>query len=95
VWRLTLKTFDFVDISNTLASNTVIPTTLGGSATTLSPIVAVILRQQLAYLYIFDRTVYAAPHKSNVFLFRESIIIYFSLPRVDYYLLFLCSIDVF
>jgi hypothetical protein len=43
-----LKTCDFVDFSNTLASDTAIPTTLGGSTTTLPPIVAVILRQQLA-----------------------------------------------
>jgi hypothetical protein len=35
-----------------------IPTALGGSTTTSLPIVAAILRQQLAYLYIID---YAAP----------------------------------
>jgi hypothetical protein len=42
------QTCDFVDISNT-----VIPTALGDSTTTLPPIVVVILRQ-LAYLYIID-----------------------------------------
>jgi hypothetical protein len=43
VRKLTLKTCDFIDISNTLASDTAIPTKLGGSTTTTPPIVAVIL----------------------------------------------------
>jgi hypothetical protein len=47
VRKLTLKTCDFVDISNTT-----IPTALGGSTTTLPPIVVVILRQQLDYVII-------------------------------------------
>jgi hypothetical protein len=54
VKKLTLKTCDFINISNTA-----IPTTLGGSTTTSPPIVIVILRQQLDYIYVyFD---YAAP----------------------------------
>jgi hypothetical protein len=40
VRKITLKTYDFIDISNTM-----IPTTLRGSTTTLPPIVVVILRQ--------------------------------------------------
>jgi hypothetical protein len=39
----------FIDISNAA-----IPTALEGSTTTLPPIVVVILRHQLAYLYIID-----------------------------------------
>jgi hypothetical protein len=65
---------DFVDISNTHASNTIIPPALGGSTTTSPPIVAVILRQQLDYVYILD-SVYAIPDKSYVFLYQDSIII--------------------
>jgi hypothetical protein len=49
VRKITLKTCNFVDISNTK-----IPRTLGGSTTTSSPIVVVILWQQLTYLYIVD-----------------------------------------
>jgi hypothetical protein len=47
--KITLKTCDFVDISNAT-----IPATLGGSTTTSPPIVAAILQQQLASLYIID-----------------------------------------
>jgi hypothetical protein len=57
VQKIALKTCDFIDISNTM-----IPTTLGGSTTTLSPIVAMILRQQLIYLY--GHADHAAPDKS-------------------------------
>jgi hypothetical protein len=42
VWKIKLKTCNFVDISNTTIS-----TALGGSTTTSPPIVIVILRQQL------------------------------------------------
>jgi hypothetical protein len=56
--KITLKTCDFVDISNAT-----IPTTLGGSTTASRPIVVVILRQQLDYVYILD-CVYAASDKS-------------------------------
>jgi hypothetical protein len=49
VRKLILKAYNFVDISNAT-----IPTTLGGSTTALPPIVNVILRQQLASLYIID-----------------------------------------
>jgi hypothetical protein len=61
VRKITLKTYDFVDISNAT-----IPTALGGSTTTSPPIVVVILRQQLAYLYIVDygRAGHTAPDKS-------------------------------
>jgi hypothetical protein len=56
VWKITLKTCDFVDISNTAIS-----TALGGSTTASLPIVIVILRQQLDYV-IID---YAVPTKSD------------------------------
>jgi hypothetical protein len=61
VRKLTLKTCDFDDISNT-----VIPTALGGSTTTSPPIMVVILRQQLDYVYIVDygRADDGAPDKS-------------------------------
>jgi hypothetical protein len=49
VKKLTLKTYDFVDISNTA-----ITITLGGSTTTSPPIVVVILRHQLAGFYDHD-----------------------------------------
>jgi hypothetical protein len=57
VRKITLKTCDFIDISNTM-----IPTTLGGSTTALPPIVVVILWQQLSDLNL--DCVYAAPDKS-------------------------------
>jgi hypothetical protein len=49
-----------------LANNTAIPITLGGSTTSSHPIVALILRQHLAYLYIHldHGRVYAAPDKN-------------------------------
>jgi hypothetical protein len=74
VQKITLKTYDFVDISNAT-----IPTALGGSTTTSSLIVVVILRQQLAYLYIIDygHADHTASDKSLVFLYQEPIIIYF------------------
>jgi hypothetical protein len=60
VRKITLKTYDFVDISNAT-----IPTALGGSTTTSPPIVIVILRQQLDYVIIdYGRTDHAAPDKS-------------------------------
>jgi hypothetical protein len=61
VRKITLKTYDFIDISNAT-----IPTTLGGSTTTSPPIVIVIVRQQIAYIYIVncDRVVHVAPDKS-------------------------------
>jgi hypothetical protein len=61
VRKITFKTCNFVDISNAT-----IPTALGGSTTTSPPIVIVILRQQLDYLYIVDygRADHGAPDKS-------------------------------
>jgi hypothetical protein len=56
VRKITLKTYDFVDISNTT-----IPTTLGGSTTTLPPIVIMNLRQQLDYV-IIDYVAPTTPH---------------------------------
>jgi hypothetical protein len=47
VRKITLKTCDFIDISNAK-----IPTTLEGSTTTSPPIVIVILRQQLDYVIV-------------------------------------------
>jgi hypothetical protein len=47
VRELILKTYDFINISNTA-----IPTMLGGSTTASSPIVIVILRQQLDYIIV-------------------------------------------
>jgi hypothetical protein len=58
VRKLTLKTCDFIDISNTT-----IPTAFGGSTTASSPIVAMILRQQLADLD-YGHADHAAPDKS-------------------------------
>jgi hypothetical protein len=57
VRKFILKTYDFVDINNTT-----IATVLGGSTTTLPPIMIVIL-QQLDYVYILDYVIvdYAAP----------------------------------
>jgi hypothetical protein len=60
VRKITLKTCDFINISNTA-----IPTTFGGSTTTSPPIVVVILRQQLDYIILdYGRTDHAAPNKS-------------------------------
>jgi hypothetical protein len=61
VQKITLKICDFVDISNRA-----IPTALGGSTITLSPVMVVILQQQLAYLYMIDYGCvdHAAPDKS-------------------------------
>jgi hypothetical protein len=47
VRKITLKTCDFIDISNAT-----IPTVLGGSTTASPPIVIVILRQQLNYVIV-------------------------------------------
>jgi hypothetical protein len=57
VWKLILKTYDFVDISNAT-----IPTALGGSTTTSPPIVDTILRQQLDYV-IVDYAAPTTPHR--------------------------------
>jgi hypothetical protein len=60
VRKITLKTYDFIDISNTAIS-----ATLGGSTTTSPPIVVVILRQQLDYVIVdHGRADYTAPDKS-------------------------------
>jgi hypothetical protein len=59
VRKFILKTYDFVDISNT-----VISATLGGSTTTSPPIVIVILQQQLDYVIVdYGRADHAAPDK--------------------------------
>jgi hypothetical protein len=60
VWKITLKTCDFVNISNTTIS-----TTLEGSITTSPPIVDTILRQQLDYVIVdYGRIDDGAPDKS-------------------------------
>jgi hypothetical protein len=60
VRKLILKTYDFIDISNTA-----IPTALGGSTTILPAIVIVILRQQFDYIIVdYGRTNDSAPDKS-------------------------------
>jgi hypothetical protein len=60
VSKIILKTCDFINISNA-----VIPTALGGSTTTLPPIVVMILRQQLDYVIVdYGRADHAAPDKS-------------------------------
>jgi hypothetical protein len=56
VRKITLKTCDFIDISNAT-----IPTTLGGSTTASPPIVDTILRQQLDYV-IVDYAAPTTPH---------------------------------
>jgi hypothetical protein len=60
VRKITLKTYNFVDISNAT-----IPPALGGSTTTSPPIVIMILRQQLDYVFIdYGRADRGAPDKS-------------------------------
>jgi hypothetical protein len=60
VRKNTLKTYNYVDISNTT-----IPPALGGSTTTSPPIVIMILRQQLDYIIVdYDRVDHTAPDKS-------------------------------
>jgi hypothetical protein len=60
VQKITLETYDFVDISNTA-----IPTALGGSTTASPPIMIVILRQQLDYIIVdYGRADRGAPDKS-------------------------------
>jgi hypothetical protein len=59
VRKITLKTCDFVGISNTA-----IPTSLGGSTTTLPPIEIVILRQRLDYVIVDYDCDHTAPDKS-------------------------------
>jgi hypothetical protein len=56
VRKITLKTCDFIDISNAT-----ILTALGGSTTISPPIVIMILQQQLDYV-IVDYIVPTAPH---------------------------------
>jgi hypothetical protein len=56
VRKITIKTCDFVDISNATIS-----TALGGSTTTSPPIVGTILRQQLDYV-IVDYVAPTTPH---------------------------------
>jgi hypothetical protein len=56
VRKITLKTYDFIDISKAT-----IPTALGGSTTTSPPIVIVVLRQQFDYV-IIDYNAPTAPH---------------------------------
>jgi hypothetical protein len=60
VRKITLKTYNFVD-----SSNTAIPTALGGSTTASPSIVVVILRQQLDYVIIdYGRADHVAPDTS-------------------------------
>jgi hypothetical protein len=56
VRKITIKAYDFVDITNAT-----IPTALGGSTTTSPPIVVMILRQQLDYV-IIDYAASTTPH---------------------------------
>jgi hypothetical protein len=69
VQKITLKIYDFVDISNAT-----IPTALGGSTTTSPPIV--ILRQQVNYI-IIDYATPTTPHpiKAKFSASKKSIII--------------------
>jgi hypothetical protein len=77
VRKLTLKTYDFVDISNAM-----IPTTLGGSTTTSPPIVIVILRQQLDYIIVdYAAPTAALPIKAKFSSSKKSIIIYVRCTR--------------
>jgi hypothetical protein len=71
VRKITLKTCDFIDISNAT-----IPTALGGSTTTSHPIVILILRQQLDYV-IVDYAALTMPHpiKAKFSTSKKSIII--------------------
>jgi hypothetical protein len=76
VRKITLKTYDFVDISNTT-----IPTTLGGSTTTSPPIVVVILRQQLDYVIVDYAASTPHPIKAKFSFSKKLIIIYFCHTR--------------
>jgi hypothetical protein len=60
VQKITLKTYNFIDISNMT-----IPTSLGGSTIASPSIVIVIIRQQLDYVIIdYGRADDGAPDKS-------------------------------
>jgi hypothetical protein len=60
VRKITIKTCDFIDISNAT-----IPIALGDSTTTLPLIVIVILQQQLDYIIVdYGRADHATPDKS-------------------------------
>jgi hypothetical protein len=76
VQKITLKTCDFVDISNAM-----IPTALGGSTTTLPPIVDTILRQQLDY-FIVDYAAPTTPHpiKAKFSSFKSRLLFTFATP---------------
>jgi hypothetical protein len=61
VRKITIKTYNFIDISNAT-----IPTALGGSTTTSPSIVVVILWQQLDYVIVdYGRADHAAPIKAK------------------------------
>jgi hypothetical protein len=77
VWKLTLKTYDLVDIGNAT-----MPIALGGSTTTSPPIVVVILRQQLDYI-IIDYAVPTTPHpiKAKFSSFKSQLSFTFAAPN--------------
>jgi hypothetical protein len=77
VRKITLKTCDFVDMSNMA-----IPTVLGSSTTTSPPIVIVILRQQLDYV-IVDYAVLTTPHpiKAKFFSYKSRFLFTFCRTR--------------
>jgi hypothetical protein len=76
VRKFILKTYDFVDISNTAIS-----ATLGGSTTTSPPIVVMILRHQLDYV-IVDYAAPTAPHQIKAkFFSTKSRLLFYLLPH--------------
>jgi hypothetical protein len=74
VQKLTLKTCDFIDISNAT-----IPTALGGSTTTSPLIVVVILRQQLD-IVDYGRATTSHPIKAKFSSFKNRLLFTFAAP---------------
>jgi hypothetical protein len=76
VRKITLKTYNFVDISNAT-----IPPALGGSTTTPPPIVVVVLRQQLDYVNV-DYAAPTTPHPTKAkFFSTKSRLLFYLLPH--------------
>jgi hypothetical protein len=78
VRKITLKTYDFIDISNTA-----IPTALEGSTTTSPPIVIMILQQQLDYV-IVDYAAPITPYPIKAKFFSSKIRLLFTFRRTRY-----------
>jgi hypothetical protein len=77
VWKITLKTDDFIDISNPT-----ILTALGGSTSAFPPNVVVILRQQLDYV-IIDYAVPTTLHPIKAKFFSSKSRLLFTFAATD------------